>query len=290
VAQKSQPPAPTPPKPAQNDKSKATREQTEKQHDQSGANLISAAINKLTSEVASRKKQDDSTDQKTDASTDRWIMWSTVVTAVSTFFIAVLAYRQWRTLEQHREVFAGQAASIAAAVTQAEIAAKAAKRSADALINSERAWVVMIVDPPSFVLTGSRPSFSFDIINGGKTVARLVNPFVRRFQVLSYEEELPLVPTFEQATVIDTTEDPTEGRLFAPGEHNGTVSFEDHTIPGSQLAEVGTGIRTLYVYGKFNYFDFADVLREVFFCYRYIRSATKPQWVRGGPPAYNKHT
>ena len=95
----------------------------------------------------------------------------------------------------------------------------------------------MTVEPPSFILPGPRPSFSFDVVNGGKTVARLIIPFVRRFHALSYKEHLPPVPGYEQPPIQETKE-PTEVRLLAPNEHNGSVKFEEHEIPDNHLADV----------------------------------------------------
>lgn len=142
-AQDSQPPAPTPPKIAQNNKGETARKQAETPNYQSAADSLSAAISKLTSEVTTWKQQQSTERKKEDSSTDRGIMWSTIVTAAATIAIAVLAYFQWKTLKAHHTVMDRQADYIRDALKETRRSADAAMGSVDLLISRERARLVV---------------------------------------------------------------------------------------------------------------------------------------------------
>jgi len=62
------------------------------------------------------------------------------------------------------------------ALRDVEEQTKAIKASVDALINSERAWVLVIdVDPPEILTAPVVNGFYFDLVNRGKSIARLVD-------------------------------------------------------------------------------------------------------------------
>jgi hypothetical protein len=98
---RSQPPAPRPPNPTQDNQGNATGKQYKTSDNHGDASSISSAIDKLTSEVTSWKQQQAGTLQKDEASADWWTEWSTLLSAVATVAVAVLAYRQWRTVRGH---------------------------------------------------------------------------------------------------------------------------------------------------------------------------------------------
>jgi hypothetical protein len=147
VLAQSQPPSPTPRKTAQNNKRKADSKQGEASNNQNATDKISTAIEKLTSEIASWKKQSSSTPQKNDTPADWWLKWSTILSAVATLGIAVLAFFQWRAMRGHKEALDAMATNMRTGLTETTKAANAATKSADvaelALRVSQRADVLL---------------------------------------------------------------------------------------------------------------------------------------------------
>ena len=287
--QQSQPPSPTPAKTAQNDQGKPSAKQTKSGEDQRISDALSAAINKLASEIAAREKQRDTAPEKTDSSSEWWLKWSTIVSAVAAFFIAVLAYRQWRTLQAHHTVMKRQAGYIRRALNQAKIAAEAAKRSTDALINSERAWV-LVSNPRSstFWIDEPPPSiiFQFDIANRGKTVAKLMD-FRAEVRYVGLTDRLPDAPPDYEAFL--RPDEPIHGRILAPGESMPDMLFPLNELHGTLVRnDVMAGRVLVYLYAFIKYYDFANEERRLRFCYQFVPEIHR--WVQSGPPLYNSHT
>jgi hypothetical protein len=131
IATQSQPPSPTPRKTAQDNQRKTGAKETETSSNHNDADKISTAIDQLTSEVASWKKQPASTPQKDDAPADWWLKWSTIISAVATFGIFVLAFFQWRAMRGHKEALDAMAEHMRDGLVETRKAADAAKKSAE---------------------------------------------------------------------------------------------------------------------------------------------------------------
>jgi hypothetical protein len=149
----SQPPPPGPRKATQNNKAQATGEQTVAPKNQNNADHTSAAIDKLTSEIASWKKQQAATKDENDSSSGGWLMWSTIATAFATLAIAGLGCFQWRAMHKQRIAMEQQAQYMRDGLALTEISANAAKLAADtakrALEVTERADILVQAVPIS---------------------------------------------------------------------------------------------------------------------------------------------
>lgn len=145
---------------------------------------------------------------------------------------------------------------------------KIMQRQADALINSERAWVFADIGQlpgdfaptPNAVGVATMPIF---FRNYGRTPARLVRLCLRACQVQTIDG-LPAEPEYRQANIMDLVIPPNvnvnEGIAVAPA----SVS-----VPISDFVAVRQGASFLYVYGFVDYVDFGGVERQTRFCWRY---------------------
>jgi hypothetical protein len=69
-------------------------------------------MTKLTSEITSWEQPSSSAPQKNDASADWWLKWSTILSAIATLGIAVLAFFQWRAMKGHKEALDAMAVNM----------------------------------------------------------------------------------------------------------------------------------------------------------------------------------
>jgi hypothetical protein len=281
----SQPPSPGPRKPTQNNQSKTARKQGEAPNYQSAANPVSAAINKLTSEVTAWKQQESAKQKEGDTSTDRWLMWSTIATAAATFAIAYLGYRQWRTLQAHHAVMNRQANYIRRALKQTKIAAKAALLNANLLISRERARLIVsdvhLANPADaaniFVrleLRNVGPSHAFDV--EARTVCSPWSPESDVKQLRFAPEFLPLIEAgaVHQWIIIPMVPPISQADLDDIAERRGNA-----------------GIR---VYGRFHFSDVFGKRRTLHVGYRLfvppIGGIENHQWLLTEDPDDNRET
>ena len=188
----------------------------------------------------------------------------------------------------------------------AKESAEAAKRSIDALVSGERAWVLVTPDQESRLVpvTSGTPVpynlFRFTIENKGKTVARMVRIqssgfLAQRGQTL---DETPTYGPHESANFSpgDTVEIINAG-VFAPGVPNPMSVTINLLLSADDIFRMSPGgDLVFYMFGRIEYFDFAETERVIQFCYRYTgdyKDLTTGEVVRGvldGPPAYNTHS
>ncbi len=98
----SQPPSPGPGKPAQENKGNAISKQAVASSDQSDADALSTAVDKLASEMASWKKQEPAKQDINNTSAEWWAIGSAAVSTLATVAIAALAFFQWRAMDKQR--------------------------------------------------------------------------------------------------------------------------------------------------------------------------------------------
>jgi hypothetical protein len=187
-----------------------------------------------------------------------------------------------------------------------EIAANAAKASADALVNVERAWVVINqVNPPLVLIPQPDPGplitmwFAFVFKNCGRTIARITDVRIR-FHTVTAIEGLPQIPDYrEHARALP--KDASFGRIVAPNQdfELATVFESNGGIPtDGQIRAIRKGELVLLVYGCVKYLDFTNEPRESQFCYLFkVPSGLvwqgiddKERWETGGPQGYNRYT
>jgi hypothetical protein len=122
----SQPPAPTPATPIQNQQGEASPEKQKTRGDQEATKVLSTSVDKLTAEVAKRNEREQRDAAEKDSPQNWWTINGTnVVIAFFTAVLALVACLQWRTYEK-------QAKLMGAALVVTRDAANAAKESADA--------------------------------------------------------------------------------------------------------------------------------------------------------------
>jgi len=168
--------------------------------------------------------------------------------------------------------------------TNARISANAAKASADALKNSERAWVIVDADPN----TQPSPetcSFHFWIWNTGKTPA-IVTFTKSELTVLAPNAKLPETPTYSI-----TNPGSNENMILAMGRPDpqtiGNFGFYTQNMNPGEIYDIQTGQRVLYVFGEVGYKDAFGDDRKTIFGFRW---ASGVGWDRGVPEAYNDCT
>jgi hypothetical protein len=192
------------------------------------------------------------------------------------------------------------AAATEKSANAAKASAEAALLNAQALINAERPWVTVKVT--RLMSIKGRPYFRFDMVNNGKSAARIlscVGPVPDDYR--SPEKDLPTPPNYpENILWVD--------RFLAPGDsfQMGFVNlFPISTISQRQERCTSRGIEDLkdaqfVAYGRIEYTDGVSAyMRETRFCYYHIDESGEPwgasepdggKWVPGGPPEYNLYT
>jgi hypothetical protein len=184
--------------------------------------------------------------------------------------------------------------------------AATAKESADAFIAGERAWVLVegikepyLTEPYPFetISGGARfNEFVFNLVNRGKTVARLTGPFLYRFHSLARGQDLPDTPDYVGRTDPTRTvgkpaePNPVYGRVLAPGDYNGLIPIQlGESVDENKIEQADI---VLYVYGSLVYYDSFEKRRELRFGYTLSpRGFTgAPAWVQIRKEEYNRHT
>jgi hypothetical protein len=179
-------------------------------------------------------------------------------------------------------------------------------RQTDHMVNSERAWVLIsVVHPPDIISTTAPGTalpanhFVFDIVNTGRTVARLIE-LRGGSKLVRPEERLPEQPQYSIATA-EATIGYSYGGVLAPNASLGRLNIAiDQSINLDTFNDIRNYRVMLYVYGFIRYFDFAKEERRLQFSYRYIPSGFRfdtvrggellARWVLTGPRDYNTHT
>jgi hypothetical protein len=190
-----------------------------------------------------------------------------------------------------------QAADNLRAIRASEVAAVAARKSADALINSERAWVVVNTkqSPQLVEFIEGHPeikALEVEFVNRGRTPARLTGT-VRVNSKIAKLEELPSVPDFAPPS----PGVPSESEfMLSPNE---TLRYKIPIIPSEQWSEANKERaedlgQHLFVYASVLYYAFGDeTLAELGICYMYVRKhpgRKEDGFIRRGPKGYNKQT
>lgn len=159
-------------------------------------------------------------------------------------------------------------------------AANAAKASADAVRNSQRAWLFVRAENQG----GGWCEWFYK--NFGQTPAKVIFRSITDICVADIAE-LPTAPVYEE----DTT--PVRVRIVAPGDERGFKENYDYPFRGKP-SDVVEAIRKkekiLVVYGIVRYNDVFDDsgLHETGFCY--IWAPDRIAFLPGGPDSYNRNT
>jgi len=210
---------------------------------------------------------------------DRIIALATVVYAIVTIVMFRSIRSQARAAHRQADI--------------ADLAAKAAKQSADAIISSERAWIAvrakhnMKTSSRATALTGD-PVEGVDCIiqNCGKTPARLTGIGMRH-EIVKKGTELSGKPNHENMIK------PMGEMLLAPGDS----ASRSVLVMDREIRALGNTPGYLYVYGIVHYLDAFNAKRYTGFCWSCefpsgydSESVSEMVFRRDGPPGYNNAT
>jgi hypothetical protein len=176
-------------------------------------------------------------------------------------------------------------------MTIARDAADAAKASADAVLNSERAWVLVDIGKlPDFNPTPNRVEILWlfpTLKNYGKTPAR-IKRVAGVVKLIPPGQQLPAVPDYPKGQGFDEVVD-----IVLPPQFPMSARLN---VSGQEFIEVRDGRQTLYVHGFVEYLDVHEIKRCSAYCLVYvIQSGYSPAEsgfypFLNGSPAYTECT
>lgn len=279
----SQPPAPSGLKSGQPKQTSTATEDGKGQADKDPPQPVTISV------VNSPEIQHATKDHQEEPSSDWWMRIFTGLIFLAT---AVQAYIYWRQKQLMRE-----------ALGETERAANAAKDSAMAMMNSERAWVVVQPAHAAPTLIAAVPGisgapqhmFCFRIWNAGKTTATEVKAFAW-YVMVDTLEELPVSPQY------GVLEDFPNGVLIPTNQPvNGEHSLwtcrmlqPNPILLQSDIEAIESRKKFLFAYGKVTYKN--GVGSDCFIAFGFVYNAPmegdwRPKgYLNGGPPGYNKAT
>lgn len=214
---------------------------------------------------------------------DRVLWGAYIVLAVLGYFAIMVALRTLKSIERHTE------SSLATSKAALGSAAAALLRT-QAVVEAERPWIVVTVEP---FLTVEN-SFKVVAQNRGRTPAQLIST-VDQMRVAIDESKLPEQPEFSDED-LNNLESPM---ILLPGETVAIRPFsrdEVNTIckTREEFERIELWEEKIFLYGKVTYRELINspnsVDHETTWCCRYIHGESKSALVITGPAAYNHHT
>lgn len=178
-----------------------------------------------------------------------------------------------------------------------EVAAEAAAKSAhaallnaQAVINSERPWILITVEPSRSM----ENSFTIMATNRGRTPAKIMAT-TEQAMIAVDERYLPIPPEYEN----EEPKAPVVPIILVPSESTVIKSFRRDEVKAlcdseERFKRIETWEEKVYLYGKVIYRDLIsppdDQLHETNWCCWYIHGRQNSGLVIAGPPEYNSHT
>jgi hypothetical protein len=212
------------------------------------------------------------------------ILWAALLVLVILAYVAImLALSTLKKIE--RQSRAGEEAATAAAQS-----AHAALMHAEAIVKSERPWILIAVEASPGVANG----FTVTASNRGRTPARIV-AMPHRIEFAEDESRLPEVPQYQQAT----TDAPFVPIILLPGEFAQITAFcrddvKELCASEEQFARVENWEEKIFLYGRVTYRDLLspqdEQTHQSAWCFWYIHGHQNSGMVPAGPPNYNMHT
>lgn len=212
------------------------------------------------------------------------IAWGAMIVLAFLGYVGILlALRTLKSIERHTE----NGATTAQAALDA---AQAALEQTQAMVRSERPWIVITVEP---FLT-LQNSFKVMATNRGRTPARIIGT-VDRVTIAADEKHLPQEADYENP---ESSTKP-ESIILLPGESAGIRAFSRDDVRGiCKTAETLERIKlwqdSIFLYGRVAYVDMIspqdDQIHQTDWCCRYIHGEKNSALMIAGPPEYHKHT
>jgi len=210
------------------------------------------------------------------------ILWAAcVVVAMESLAGIWLALSALKRIE--RQIVCAESAAAAAAVS-----AEAAFLSAQTIVDAERPWLVITVEPSPRI----ENSFTVMATNRGRTPATIVAT-AEKIKIVVDETLLPTPPEYGEPGA------PRAPIILLPGESTPIKSFSREEGKGiceteETFTRVANWEEKAFIYGKIIYRDLIaprdKQLHETAWCCWYIHGRNKSGLVIAGPPDYNSHT
>jgi hypothetical protein len=183
-----------------------------------------------------------------------------------------------------------QTAAAEAAADAARNSSEAALLSAQAIINAERPWILVTVEPSLHVENG----FVVTATNRGRSPAQVLSN-VEQVKIAADETKLP------QKTEQDNLPPgpPKAPVILLPGESTGLKQFSRADARGycesdEQFVRIESWEEKMYLFGRVVYRGLVapsnTPLHQTDWCCWYIHGRQKSGLVIAGPPEYNGHT
>jgi hypothetical protein len=178
-------------------------------------------------------------------------------------------------------------------VTTAQAAlesAQAALAQTQALVNSERPWVVVTIEP----LRTKENTFRVMATNRGRTPAKIIGK-INGVAIAADAKDLPQSPDYENP---ESNARP-ESMILLSGETAGILTFSRDEVraickTGEVFKQIELWQESIFVYGRVAYMDLIappdQQIHQTDWCCRYIHGEKNSALVIAGPQEYNKHT
>ncbi len=169
-------------------------------------------------------------------------------------------------------------------------ASQAALATANAILLSERPWILVSVEP----IISKPNSFTITATNKGRTPATIIAMY-EQVGIKSDEAHLPATPEYGEKQ----GSQPMVPVTLIPGESTPIKAFSRDDVPaisgsGEQFKRIENWDEKLFLHGKIVYRDLVSPREsnehETNWCCWYIHGRQKSGMVIAGPPGYNSHT
>lgn len=212
------------------------------------------------------------------------VAWAaSIVLAVLGYVGILLALRSLKNIERNSE---GSLEAARAALAAAESSLNQTK----SIIEAERPWILVSVEPH---LTEEN-TFRVMLSNRGRRPGRIMS-MSDQVHIVPNEEDLPKAPGHESVE-LQSQEEPL---ILLPGESLVIANFARKDVAkicktDEQLRRIAAWEDTIFLFGRVTYQDLTQVSDrkpyETDWCCRYIHGETKSALLLGGPEGYNRHS
>jgi len=212
------------------------------------------------------------------------IMWAASLVLVLLGYAGILlALSTLRKIER-------QARYAETATEAASTCAQAALLHAQSIVNAERPWLLIAVEPS----LEKENRFTVVAMNRGRTPAQ-IEATVEQVTMAADEAKLPGIPSYQDKE----PEAPRVPIILLPGESAPLKTFSREDVRGlcgsqDQFERIETWEEKIYIYGKIVYRDLiapaGQQTHETDWCCWYIHGRQKSGLVIAGPPAYRLHS
>lgn len=212
------------------------------------------------------------------------ITWAAILVLIIYGYVAFwMAHSLLKKIDRQTK-YAETAAEAAAASSHAAL------MTAQAILNAERSWILVSVEPsPS-----AENSFTIMATNRGRTPAKIIET-MERTRIAIDEEHLPSTPEYTD----EKRGAPYTPIILLPGESTAIKPFCRDDVRGlcdseERYRRIETWEEKIFLYGKVLYRDLTSPIdsqaHETNWCCWYIHGRQNSGLVIAGPPEYNTHT